>query len=114
MKKLLLLFLISFGLFGCSSLPVGDALTSMELDDAMSSEDEAQRILALGLSHEENLGVYDGKEFFANGKVKDCVSPHDNSVIGKAKEGTEEDYQRILSNLTLHTGKDLYQHQLTD
>lgn len=55
MKKLLLLLLISFGLFGCSSLPVGDALTSMELDDALSSEDEAQRILALGLTHEENL-----------------------------------------------------------
>ena len=50
----------------------------------------------LELSHDENLGVYDGKEFFANGKVKDCVSPHDNSVIGKAKEGTEEDYQRIM------------------
>ena len=55
MKKPLLLLLISFGLFGCSSLPVGDALTSMELDDALSSEDEAQRILSLGLTHEENL-----------------------------------------------------------
>ena len=55
MKKLLLLLFISFGLFGCSSLPVSDALTSLELNDALSSEDEAQRILALGLTHEENL-----------------------------------------------------------
>ena len=45
MKVLLLLFLI-FGLIGCSSI---------ELGDAMTSEQYAQKILDLGLSHEENL-----------------------------------------------------------
>jgi plasmid stability protein len=46
MKKFLLLFSLLFFLAGCSSL---------EIDPATSSEDEAQKILALGLSHEENL-----------------------------------------------------------
>jgi hypothetical protein len=46
MKKFLLLFSLLFFLAGCSSL---------EVDPATSSEDEAQKILALGLSHEENL-----------------------------------------------------------
>jgi len=54
MKKLLLL-LISFSFIGCSSIEVGGALSSLELEDALSSEQEAQRILDLGLSHEENL-----------------------------------------------------------
>ena len=54
MNKLLLL-LISLTFIGCSSNNVGDTFSSLELDDAMSSEDETQRILALGLTHEENL-----------------------------------------------------------
>jgi len=45
MKLFPLLFLI-FGLIGCSSI---------ELGDAMTSEQYAQKILDLGLSHEENL-----------------------------------------------------------
>ena len=54
MKKLLLL-LVSLSFIGCSSINVGDTFSSLELDGAMSSEDETQRILALGLTHEENL-----------------------------------------------------------
>lgn len=46
MKKYYFLLLLSFGLIGCSSL---------ELEAVPSSEQEAQRILSLGLSHEENL-----------------------------------------------------------
>ena len=46
MKKTLIYLLLSIGLIGCSSLELGDAL---------SSEDYTQRILDLGLSHEENL-----------------------------------------------------------
>ena len=46
MKKLLPILFISISLFGCSSL---------ELEAISSSEEETQRILALGLSHEENL-----------------------------------------------------------
>jgi hypothetical protein len=45
MKKTLLLIL-AFGLFGCSSI---------ELEAVSSSDEETQRILALGLSHEQNL-----------------------------------------------------------
>jgi hypothetical protein len=45
MKKFSILLMI-FGLVGCSSI---------ELGDSMSSEQYAQKILDLGLSHEENL-----------------------------------------------------------
>jgi hypothetical protein len=48
MKNFLLLFIISFGLIGCSSL-------ELELESVSSSEDETQRILSMNLSHEENL-----------------------------------------------------------
>ena len=46
MKKLFLILSISFGLIGCSSI---------ELDAVPSSKQVTQRILNLGLSHEENL-----------------------------------------------------------
>ena len=46
MKKIFSFFLISAFLAGCSSIELGDAL---------SSEQYTQKILALGLSHEENL-----------------------------------------------------------
>jgi len=46
MNKIIQLLLLSFGLIGCSSL---------ELEAVSSSADETQRILSLGLTHEENL-----------------------------------------------------------
>ena len=46
MKKILQILLLSIGLIGCSSL---------ELEPISSSADETQRILSLGLTHEENL-----------------------------------------------------------
>ena len=46
MKKFFLLSFLSIILFSCSSL---------ELEAVSSSEEETQKILALGLSHEENL-----------------------------------------------------------
>ena len=46
MKKLLQILLISLCLLGCASLELGDAL---------SSEQYTQQILDLGLTHEENL-----------------------------------------------------------
>ena len=46
MQKLVLVLLISLSIFGCSSI---------ELESVSSSEEETLRILAMGLSHEENL-----------------------------------------------------------
>jgi len=46
MKKFILLITLSAGIFGCSSL---------ELETVSTSAEETQRILAMGLSHEENL-----------------------------------------------------------
>ena len=51
MKKLLLLLLLSLGLIGCASL---DSLESLEFS-ASPAEAETKRILALGLTHTENL-----------------------------------------------------------
>lgn len=51
---------------------------------------------SLGLTDSLNLGVYDGKEFFANGRERESFSPHNNQPIGKIKEGTAEDYERIM------------------
>jgi aldehyde dehydrogenase family 7 protein A1 len=58
---------------------------------------KSQEILkSLGLADGVNMGVYDGKTFFANGKVRDSVSPHDNKSIGQLQEGTAEDYEHIM------------------
>ena len=46
MKKYFLLTLISFALYSCSSI---------ELEAVSTSAEETQRILAMGLSHEDNL-----------------------------------------------------------
>ncbi len=51
MKKLLLLLLLSLGLIGCASL---DSLDSLEFS-ASPAEAETKKILALGLTHAENL-----------------------------------------------------------
>jgi len=51
MKKLLLFLLLSLGLIGCASL---DSLDSLEFS-ASPAEAETKKILALGLTHTENL-----------------------------------------------------------
>ena len=61
MKNLLVIIPFLLILFGCSSL---------ELDAVKSSEQETQRILALGLSHEENLA-----------EAKKLDTPHMVSVV---------------------------------
>jgi hypothetical protein len=61
MKKIFSIFLISAALVGCSSLELGDAL---------SSEQYTQKILALGLSHEENLA-----------EAKKLKTPHLVSIV---------------------------------
>jgi len=50
MKKLVQIFLLSFGLIGCSSIDYAELTSSMSPSDT-----EINRILALGLSHTENL-----------------------------------------------------------
>ena len=51
MKKLLLVLLLSFGLIGCASI---NSLDSIEFS-ASPAEAEIKKILALGLTHTENL-----------------------------------------------------------
>ena len=74
MNKIIQLLLLSFGLIGCSSL---------ELEAVSSSADETQRILSLGLTHEENL--------IEAGKLK---STHTASVVtGQLNKARDEKNQ---------------------
>ncbi|MDC1418264.1 hypothetical protein N8264_04325 [Candidatus Thioglobus sp.] len=50
MKKLIQIFLLSFGLIGCSSIDYAELTSSVSPSDT-----EVNRILALGLTHTENL-----------------------------------------------------------
>ena len=79
MKKILLTLLLSLGLTGCASL---------ELDAIASSEEETQKILALGLTHSENL-------IEAN-KLKDA---HTISVVtGQLKKAEDERIKAIIDD----------------
>ena len=79
MKKILLTLLLSLGLTGCASL---------ELDAIASSEEETQKILALGLTHSENL-------IEAN-KLKDT---HTISIVtGQLKKAEDERIQAIIDD----------------
>jgi len=51
MKKILLILLLSIGLIGCSSIN----LPSLELSTTSLSDIQTEKILALGLSHDQNL-----------------------------------------------------------
>ena len=56
MKKILLILLLSFGLIGCSSIKVPSInLSSLELSTTSPSELQTEKILALGLTHDQNL-----------------------------------------------------------
>ncbi|CAF3829738.1 unnamed protein product [Rotaria sp. Silwood1] len=50
----------------------------------------------LGLE-EENLGVFDGK-WFANGQVIDSINPSTNEPIARVRQGSQEDYNRIVES----------------
>ncbi|CAF1362411.1 unnamed protein product [Rotaria sordida] len=50
----------------------------------------------LGLE-EENLGVFDGK-WFANGEVIDSISPSTNEPIARVRQGSQDDYNRIVES----------------
>ena len=56
MKKILLVLLLSFGLIGCSSINVPSIkLSSLALSTTSPSDIQTDKILALGLSHDQNL-----------------------------------------------------------
>ena len=56
MKKILLILLLSFGLIGCSSINVPSInLASLDLSSTSPSDVQTEKILAMGLSHDQNL-----------------------------------------------------------
>jgi aldehyde dehydrogenase family 7 protein A1 len=62
----------------------------------MENSNKHDFVKSLNLDQGVNLGVYDGTKFFANGRVRDSVSPHNNKPIAQLQEGTAEDYQHIM------------------
>jgi len=50
----------------------------------------------LGLQ-EENLGVFDG-QWFGNGEVIDSIDPSTNEPIARVRQGSTEDYQRVIQS----------------
>ena len=76
MKKILQILLLSIGLTGCASLV---------LEPVSSSQDETQRILALGLTHAENL--------IEAGKLKDN---HTISVVTGQLMQAEDDKNKAV------------------
>ena len=56
MKKILLVLLLSIGLIGCSSVNLPSVnLSALELSAISPSDVQTEKILALGLSHDQNL-----------------------------------------------------------
>ena len=56
MKKILLVLLLSFGLIGCSAINVPSIkLPSLELSTKSPSDIQTEKILTLGLSHDQNI-----------------------------------------------------------
>ena len=56
MKKILLVLLLSIGLIGCSSVNLPSVnLSALELSATRPSDVQTEKILALGLSHDQNL-----------------------------------------------------------
>ena len=56
MKKILLVLLLSIGLIGCSSINLPSVnLSALELSAISPSDVQTEKILALGLSHDQNL-----------------------------------------------------------
>jgi len=84
MKKILSILLLSLGLIGCSSMDLNGVISDMP-----SSSSETLRILALGLTHKENL-----KEA---GKIKE--SNLALAVAGKLQKAEDQKIKAILDNV---------------
>ncbi|KAI3385250.1 hypothetical protein SNEBB_001743 [Seison nebaliae] len=48
--------------------------------------------------NERNCGVFDGREWKANGEMRKSFCPTTGNVIGEVQEGTKEDYERVVRN----------------
>jgi len=82
MKKILQILLLSIGLSGCASLV---------LEPVSSSQDETQRILALGLTHAENL--------IEATKLNDSLTV--SVVTGQLMKAEEDKNQRALDEVSI-------------
>jgi len=83
MKKILSILFLSFGLIGCSSMDLDGVISDMP-----SSNSETLRILALGLTHKENLNEA--------GKIKE--SNMALAVAGKLQKAEDNKNKAILDN----------------
>jgi len=105
MKKIILLLLLSFGLIGCGSLK---SLDSIEFS-ASSAEAETKKILALGLTHSENLSEARklNNPTLASEVVQELESRNENARIEAEKVAKYSEKIKVLDNNSKFIGPEI-------
>ena len=105
MKKLLLLLLLSLGLIGCGSL---ESLQSIEFSTS-PAEAETKKILALGLTHTENLS--EARKLKDPTLVSEVVlelkTINDNAIIAAEKVDKYAEKVKVLDSNTKFIGSEI-------
>jgi len=105
MKKLLLLLLLSLGLIGCGSL---ESLESISFS-ASPAEAETKKILALGLTHTENLS--EARKLKDPTLVSEVVlelkTRNDNAIIAAEKVDKYAEKVKVLDSNTKFIGSEI-------
>jgi len=105
MKKLLLILLLSLGLIGCASL---NSLESLEFSTS-PAEAETKKILALGLTHTENLS--EARKLTDPTLVSEVVQElkiiNDNALIAAEKVDKYAEKVKVLDSNTKFIGSEI-------
>jgi len=105
MKKLLLLLLLSLGLIGCASI---NSLDSIEFS-ASPAEAETKKILALGLTHTENLS--EARKLtdptLVSEVVQELKTRNDNALIEAEKVAKYAEKVKVLDSNTKFIGSEI-------
>ena len=105
MKKLFLVLLLSFGLIGCASI---NSLDSIEFS-ASPAEAETKKILALGLTHTENLS--EARKLknptLVSEVVQELKTSNDNALIEAEKVDKYAEKVKVLDSNTKFIGSEI-------
>ena len=105
MKKLLIILLLSLGLIGCGSL---ESLESIEFSTS-PAEAETKKILALGLTHDENLS--EARKLKDPTLVSEVVlelkTINDNAIIAAEKVDKYAEKVKVLDSNTKFIGSEI-------
>ena len=105
MKKLILLLVLSLGLIGCASL---NSLESLELSTS-PAEAETKKILALGLTHTENLS--EARKLtdptLVSAVVQELKTRNDNALIEAEKVDKYAEKVKVSDSNTKFIGSEI-------